>query len=65
MGVSEHEDKKRAGKSGGKVGGVKRAAKLTPAQRKEIASKGGQAKKSHANLPAKKSVTPMNKKPKK
>lgn len=55
MGLADRENKKRAGKIGGKVGGVKRAAKLTKAQRTEIASKGGYAKRQHASLPNKKS----------
>lgn len=55
MGLADKENKKRAGQAGGKVGGVKRAAKLTPAQRAEIAKKGGEGKKANANMPNKKS----------
>lgn len=54
MGLSDNENKKRAGKAGGKTGGANRAKALSPAQREAIAKKGGEAKKAHQNLPDKK-----------
>jgi len=45
MGIQDRQQKSRAGKKGGKIGGVNRAKKLNPLERAKIAKQGGDARK--------------------